>query len=87
MRGPSQPSTPLYSQFTLRIYAATNGLGGGAWARETLGTPLTPPHLFLTYTHTYLCSATFVVNITHEHDNDRTLQAIYCYASYFVGLR
>jgi len=30
MRGPSQLSTPLYSQLILRIYAATNGLGGDA---------------------------------------------------------
>ena len=45
LRGPSQLSTPLYSQLILRIYAAMNGLGGGQnWvcprARETLGTPL-----------------------------------------------
>jgi len=30
--------------------------------------------------------ATFVVTITHQHDNDRTLQDIYCHASYLVGL-
>jgi len=29
-RGPNQLSTPLNSLLTLRIYAATNGLGGGA---------------------------------------------------------
>jgi len=34
----------------------------------------------------YLCSARFIVNITHQHDNNRTLQAIYCYACYLVGL-
>jgi len=28
--GPSQLSTPLYSKLLLRIYAAMNGLGGGA---------------------------------------------------------
>jgi len=38
------------------------------------------PHL-----HTYLCSARFIVNITHQHDNDRNLQAIYCYACCLVG--
>jgi len=30
MHGPSQLSTPLYSQLIFRIYAAMNGLGGGA---------------------------------------------------------
>jgi len=35
--------------------------------------------------HTYICSARFIVNITHEHDNDRNLQAVYCYACYVVG--
>ena len=30
MQGPSQLSTPLYFQLILHIYAATNGLGGGA---------------------------------------------------------
>ena len=38
----------------------------------------------LHHSHTHLCSATFVVNITHQHD--RTLQAIHCYACYLVGL-
>jgi len=28
-QGPSQLTTPFYSQLTLRIYAATKGLGGG----------------------------------------------------------
>jgi len=37
------------------------------------------------HSHTHLCSATFV-NIIHQHDIDRTLQAIYCYACYLVGL-
>jgi len=37
------------------------------------------PHPFLNHTHTS-------VNITHQHDNDRTLQAIYCYACYLEGL-
>jgi len=35
-------------------------------------------------THTP-CSARYIVNITHQHDNDRTLQAVYCYACYLVG--
>jgi len=30
LQSPSQLWTPLYSQYILRIYAATNGLGGGA---------------------------------------------------------
>jgi len=30
LQSPSQLSTPLYSQLILRIYAAMNGLGGGA---------------------------------------------------------
>ena len=30
MRRPSQLSTPIYSQLILCIYAAKNGLGGGA---------------------------------------------------------
>jgi len=29
LQGPSQLSTPLYSQLILRIYAAMNGMGGG----------------------------------------------------------
>jgi len=37
-------------------------------------------------THMYLCSARFTANITHQHDNDRTLQAIYCYPHYLMGL-
>jgi len=46
MQGQSQLSTPLNSQLTFHIYAATKGLGGGRqnWlcprAREALGTPL-----------------------------------------------
>jgi len=37
--------------------------------------------------HTYFCLARFIVNITHHQcDNDRTLQAIYSYACYVVGL-
>jgi len=35
-------------------------------------------------THTPLHS--YIVNITHQHDNDRTLLIIYCYACCFVGL-
>jgi len=30
LQGPSQLSTSLYSHLMLRIYAAMNGLGGGA---------------------------------------------------------
>ena len=30
LQGPSQFSTPFHSQLILRIYAAMNGLGGGA---------------------------------------------------------
>jgi len=40
----------------------------------------------LPHSNTYLCSATFIVNITHQDDKDRTLQAICCHACYFVGL-
>jgi len=29
---------------------------------------------------------TLIVNITHQHDKDRNLRAIYCYACYLVGL-
>ena len=36
---------------------------------------ITPP---LTYLSTYLCLATFIVNVTHQHDNNRSLSAIYC---------
>ena len=35
--------------------------------------------------HTYLCSARFIANIKHQHDNDKILQAAYCYACYLVG--
>jgi len=28
----------------------------------------------------------FIVNTIHQHDNNKTLQAIYCYACYLVGL-
>jgi len=44
----------------------------------------TSPHLFLAQ-NTYLCSAAFVVSITHQHDNDRIFKIIF-YACYFVGL-
>ena len=40
----------------------------------------------LPHSHAYLCSARFIVNVTHQNDNDRNLQAIYCYACYLVGL-
>jgi len=39
----------------------------------------------LPHSNTYLCSATFIVNITHQHDKDRNLQAVYCYVCYLVG--
>jgi len=39
----------------------------------------------LPHAHTYLCSARFILNITHQHDNDRNLQAVYCHACYLVG--
>ena len=47
--GPNQLSLAFYSQFTLRINTATNGLGGGAKtdfaprAQEPVGTPLRQP--------------------------------------------
>ena len=53
-------------------------------SHHTHGHTWTSP-LFL-HSHTYLCSARFIVNITHQHNNDRTLQAVYCYACYLVGL-
>ena len=37
MQGPSQLSTPLYSQLILCNYAVTNGLGGGAQTEFTSG--------------------------------------------------
>jgi len=40
----------------------------------------------LPHSRTYLYSARFTVNITHQHDNDRTLQAIYCYACCLMGI-
>jgi len=43
------------------------------------------PHLFLTHTH--LCLARFIANLTHrQQDNYRTLQGIYCYVRYLVVL-
>lgn len=30
-------------------------------------------HLFLLLSHTYLCLAIFVVNVTHQHNNDKKL--------------
>jgi len=38
------------------------------------------------HSHTYLSSAKFIENITHQHDNDRTLKAVCCYACYLVRL-
>jgi len=56
-------------------------------------TPYTWAHMNITpslpHSRTYLCSARFIVNITHhwyQHHNDRNLQAIY-YACYLVGLQ
>ena len=41
----------------------------------------------IAYLRTYLCSATFIVNVTpHQHENNRSLPAIYCYACYLVEL-
>jgi len=34
----------------------------------------------------YIPLLKFIVNITHQHDNDKTLQAIICYAHYLMGL-
>ena len=44
---------------------------------------ITPP---LTYSGTYIYSATFIANVTHQHDNNKSLPGIYCYACYLVGL-
>jgi len=36
---------------------------------------------------THIYWARFIANITnHQQDNDRTLQGIYCYACYLMGL-
>ena len=43
-------------------------------------------HPSLSHSHTYLCSAKFIANISRQHDNDRTLQGVYCDARYLVGL-
>jgi len=43
-------------------------------------------HHPISYLYTYLCSARFIVNVTHQHDSDRTLQGICCFACYLVGL-
>jgi len=31
----------------------------------------------LPHSHTHLCSARFIANVTHQHDNDRNLQALF----------
>ena len=53
-------------------------------------TSYTWPHMNITpsllHSNTYLCSATFIVNITHQRDKDRNVQAICYYACYLVGL-
>jgi len=36
------------------------------------------------HSNRYLCSARFIENITHQHDNERILQAIYCYACWLL---
>ena len=52
----------------------------GTWAHMNI-TPSLP------HSHTYFCLARFIVNITHHHhDNDRTLQRIYCYVCDLVGV-
>jgi len=44
----------------------------------------THEHNPIFYSYTYFCLARFIVSITHhQHDNNRTLQGIYCY---LVGL-
>ena len=40
----------------------------------------------LPHPHTYLYLVRFIVNITHQHDNNKTLQGIYCYECYLLGL-
>jgi len=39
----------------------------------------------LRHARTYLCSVRFNVNITHQHDNDRTLQGILLLCMLFSG--
>ena len=51
------------------------------WAHMKNITPSLP------HPRTHICIARFIANITHhQQDNDRTLQGIYCYAWYLVGL-
>jgi len=52
-----------------------------SYTRACINTSPSLPH-----SYTYLCSVTFAANITHQCDDDRTLQAIYCHARYCVGL-
>ena len=44
---------------------------------------ITPP---LTYSRTYLCSATFIVNFTHQHNNNRSLPALCMLLSEISGI-
>ena len=45
---------------------------------------ITPP---LTHTRLHIpLLSRFIVNVTHQHYNDRTLQAIYYHAYYLVGI-
>ena len=46
-------------------------------------TNITP---YLPHSNTYLCSARFILNVTHKHDNNINVQVIYCCACYLVGL-
>ena len=38
----------------------------------------------VSHSHACLCTARFIVNISHHHGNDRTLQTTYCYACFVV---
>ena len=75
MAGVAISQRPRTTFLTVLRYRATSY----TWAHMNITSSL--PH-----SHTYLCSAKFTVNITHQHDNHRTSQLIYCFAYYFVGL-
>jgi len=89
--GPPEIGGPRLKPFQLNGKSAPGSMPGVANQSETKSlisytvlpqraTSYTWAHMYNTpslhYSHTYPYSAGFIVNITHQHDNDRTLHVI-----------
>ena len=78
-RGMCLACLPLHTALATFIAVSSQRATLYTWAHMNI----TPS---LHHSHTYLCSVRFIVNFTQQHDNDKNLQAVYCYTHYLVGL-